>query len=218
MKQILFSLLFMGCLSPSLQAQDMIMKRSGEKVEAKVLEITPSEIKYKRFSNQEGPIYILPKADVTLIQYADNSSESFELEVSSRAGASMTGTKDVVADKQVIADADATTTASEESSLSLYVKGQTDASMYYDGYKAAGTATLVTSLLSPVIGLIPAVVCSVTTPQEKNMDAPSHQLLSQQDYKSGYRKNARKVKAGKVWKNWAIGLGVNVVLAVIIGA
>ncbi|GAB3814733.1 hypothetical protein GCM10028895_08110 [Pontibacter rugosus] len=172
MKQILFSLLFMGCLSPSLQAQDMIMKRSGEKVEAKVLEITPSEIKYKRFSNQEGPIYILPKADVTLIQYADNSSESFELEVSSRAGASMTGTKDVVADKQVIADADATTTASEESSLSLYVKGQTDASMYYDGYKAAGTATLVTSLLSPVIGLIPAVVCSVTTPQEKTWMLP----------------------------------------------
>ncbi len=166
-----------------------------------MLEITPSEIKYKRFESLEGPTYIIPKNDVTLIQYANNTSETFEFDPSAQTA------------EPVRAEL---TAAPEMLSVNLVEKGQLDATNHYDGYKAAGTGTLVASLLSPLIGLVPAIACSVTPPRDRNLDSPDHQLMQKPDYKTGYVKNARKIKSRKVWKNWGIGLGVNVVLAVLL--
>jgi|GEM_PF-925322 len=59
------------------QAQDKIYKNSGEVLEAKVLEIGTTEIKYKTFVNQSGPIYTLLKADVIKITYENGSTENF---------------------------------------------------------------------------------------------------------------------------------------------
>ncbi|WP_162053081.1 hypothetical protein [Pontibacter pamirensis] len=185
------------------QAQDLITKRTGEKVEAKVLEISTLEVKYKLFSNMEGPTYVVPKSEIMLIQYPDNTSETFEL----------TEAAPVVALASADAEAPA---ASKATALQLYNQGQTDAITYYDGYKSAGTAVLITSLLSPVLGLAPAIGTSVTTPKQQNLDAPDNSLLQQPDYASGYRKKARKIKAGKVWTNWAIGLGTNVALILLL--
>ncbi|MGZ5243293.1 MAG: hypothetical protein ACXWDO_12740 [Bacteroidia bacterium] len=64
----LFSLTF-------AQAQDVILKRNGEEIIAKVLSINPTDIKYKRFDNLEGPdIYIL-KTDVFMITYQNGTKE-----------------------------------------------------------------------------------------------------------------------------------------------
>ncbi|WP_147294243.1 hypothetical protein [Pontibacter diazotrophicus] len=186
-----------------VQAQDIITKRTGEKVEAKVLEISTLEVKYKLFTNLEGPTYVVPKSEIMLIQYPDNTSETFELNEAAP----------VVALASADAEAPA---ASKATALQLYNQGQTDAITYYDGYKSAGTAVLITSLLSPVLGLAPAIGTSVTTPKQQNLDAPDSSLLQQPDYASGYRKKARKIKAGKVWTNWAIGLGTNVVLILLL--
>jgi len=58
-------------------AQDMLFKLDGEQVEVKVLEITPSEVKYKLTSNPEGPTYVLPKKEVYMVEYANGSKEIF---------------------------------------------------------------------------------------------------------------------------------------------
>lgn len=200
MKKFLLTCLCAVGLLSGVQAQDVIMKRSGEKLEAKVLEITPSEIKYKRFESLEGPTYIISKNDVTLIQYANNTSETFEVNAAEPI-------------REELTDAPA---APETYTVNMMEKGLLDANTHYDGYKAAGTGTLVASLISPLIGLIPAIACSATPPRDHNLDSPDQQLLQKAEYKSGYVKNARKIKSRKVWKNWGIGLGVNVVVAVLL--
>lgn len=79
MKKIILSLLL--CLiSHTLYAQDIITFRDGKSVKAKVLEITQTEIKYKRFSNLDGPLYTINKNTVTQIQYKGGDIEEFSNE------------------------------------------------------------------------------------------------------------------------------------------
>ena len=42
-------------MTVSLSAQDLIVKTDATQVEARVLEISPEQIRYKRFSNPDGP-------------------------------------------------------------------------------------------------------------------------------------------------------------------
>jgi len=100
----------------------------------------------------------------------------------------------------------------------LYVKGQFDAERYYSKYKAAGTATLLTSLVSPIIGLLPAIPTSATSPKIENLGYPDPNLIKQQDYYLGYTQKAKKIKQRKVWTNWGIGLGANIIAVLIISA
>lgn len=94
--------------------------------------------------------------------------------------------------------------------------GQMDASKHYRGYKGAGTGTLVASLVSPLIGLVPAIITSSTEPKDENLMYPNIELMKNPDYYNGYTKKSKKIKSGKVWKNWGIGLGVNLVAVLLI--
>ena|GEM_PF-6692952 len=60
--------LFIGGLF-SVNAQDMIILRDGNMIEAKVMEIHPSEIRYRRIDNLNGPMFIIPKDRVLSIKY-----------------------------------------------------------------------------------------------------------------------------------------------------
>ncbi len=64
-------------LTVSLSAQDLIVKTDATQVEARVLEISPEQIRYKRFSNPDGPTYVLPVGAVDYIRYANGETESF---------------------------------------------------------------------------------------------------------------------------------------------
>ena len=98
----------------------------------------------------------------------------------------------------------------------LNIKGQIDAARHYKRYKGAATGTLLTSLLSPVIGLIPAILCSSTYPKIENLGYPSEELFKQATYYKAYTKKAKKIKQRKVWSNWGIGLGVNLVVILVL--
>lgn len=71
--RLLFYFLFMSVLLS--KAQDTLYTANGNKIIAKVLEINPIEIKYKNPSNLEGPIYIISKSDVVLIQFSNGTNE-----------------------------------------------------------------------------------------------------------------------------------------------
>lgn len=98
----------------------------------------------------------------------------------------------------------------------LNIKGQIDAARHYKKYKGAAAGTLLTSLLSPIIGLIPAVICSATNPKLENLGYPNEELFKQATYYKAYTKKAKKIKQRKVWSNWGIGLGVNMVLILVL--
>ena len=59
-----------------VNAQDLIVMRNGDMIEAKVVEISPVEIRYKRFDHLDGPTVILPKTDVLSIRYENGRVEA----------------------------------------------------------------------------------------------------------------------------------------------
>ena len=60
MKKGLISLLFLlSCGVWDAAAQDLIVKKDGTNVEAKVLEIGEKDIKYKKASHLDGPTYLV---------------------------------------------------------------------------------------------------------------------------------------------------------------
>jgi len=60
---------------------DSIFLRKGEVVLAKVLEINPTEIKYKNCNNPDGPLIIIYKNAVSYIRYANGQVEEFPYEI-----------------------------------------------------------------------------------------------------------------------------------------
>lgn len=109
-----------------------------------------------------------------------------------------------------------TDTSSSVTLKNLYPQGEIDAEKHYKKYKAAGTGTLITSLASPIVGLIPAITTSASQPKVGNLGYPNEELFKQADYYKGYTKKAKKIKQRKVWTNWAIGLGVNIVAGIVL--
>lgn len=60
-----------------LQAQDTLYTVSGQKISAKVVEINQTEIKYKKANNPDGPVYVVDKTDVALIEYKNGIKEVY---------------------------------------------------------------------------------------------------------------------------------------------
>ena len=188
----IFCLAFLG-ISSIGYTQDIITTKKGEDIESKVLEVNEKEVTYKKFDNQEGPSYTLKKSMIVMIRYENGTKDIFENETP-----------------------ESIEFYSEANNEDLFVKGQMDAGNHYKGYKGAGTGTLIASLISPVVGLVPAIATSSTQPKDENLGYPNSELIKKADYYNGYTKKAKKVKQGKVWTNWAIGFGVNLVAILIL--
>lgn len=72
-KHLLLIVLF--CASLMSVAQDVIVKKDGTTIQSKVLEISETEIKYKKWSNQEGPLYSIRRSLVDSINYQNGEVE-----------------------------------------------------------------------------------------------------------------------------------------------
>ena len=59
---------------------DILVLKNGDEVKAKVLEISPIEIKYKKCNMPEGPLYVVKKSDVFMIKYANGTKEVIKSE------------------------------------------------------------------------------------------------------------------------------------------
>ncbi|HXH18765.1 MAG TPA: hypothetical protein VNJ07_06740 [Chitinophagales bacterium] len=59
---------------------DIIILKNGKEINAKVIEITPDEIKYKRCDYLTGPVVTVTKSEVFMIKYANGEREVFEAE------------------------------------------------------------------------------------------------------------------------------------------
>lgn len=81
MKKLLFVLFAVWCGAMTAAAQDLIVKTDASQVEARVLEISPDAVRYKRSSNPDGPTYVLPVAEIRYIRYANGEVEYYAKEV-----------------------------------------------------------------------------------------------------------------------------------------
>lgn len=76
------SVVVLAMFSFIAHAQDVIVKKDGNTITSKVTEITSSEIKYKKFSNQNGPTYTIGKNEVNYINYENGEREQMNTSIS----------------------------------------------------------------------------------------------------------------------------------------
>ena len=77
----LFFLLATLAITVSAVAQDIIVTKEPKKIEAKITEVSKSEIKYKKFDYQDGPTFILSTDDIVTIIYANGEVVLYNDEV-----------------------------------------------------------------------------------------------------------------------------------------
>ena len=58
-------------------AQDVLVKKDGSTILAKVLKITETEVEYKDFNNQDGPTRVISIANLQAINYQNGQKETF---------------------------------------------------------------------------------------------------------------------------------------------
>ena len=71
-------LFFLFCVTVTVNAQDVIVKKDGSTILSKVLEVNTDDIKYKKFSNLNGPTYTMSKADILAVNYENGEKDSFD--------------------------------------------------------------------------------------------------------------------------------------------
>ena len=64
-------------MSISIYAQDVIVKKDGTTIMAKVLTISTTVVEYKKWSNQDGPTYVIETKELLSINYGNGEKEVF---------------------------------------------------------------------------------------------------------------------------------------------
>lgn len=77
MKNFLFAFCLLLGGAFSLSAQDIITTKDGTDIQARILEVTMDEVKYKRFSYLDGPSFVMPKSQILIIRYENGETSVF---------------------------------------------------------------------------------------------------------------------------------------------
>jgi hypothetical protein len=88
-KFLLVLLIFAGSVF-SVSAQDLITKKDGNEIRAKVTEVDLEVIRYKQFDNQTGPTYVMSKSEIFRIKYENGRIEVFDVAPSPATGTTPT--------------------------------------------------------------------------------------------------------------------------------
>lgn len=77
MKKLLF-LAVATLAALSAAAQDLIVTRDGQRIDAKITEVSSTEIRYKEWNNQDGPTFVLRSDELNTIIYQNGTVKTFE--------------------------------------------------------------------------------------------------------------------------------------------
>lgn len=69
--------IFLALLCYNAFAQDLITKKDGTDIQAKVLEVTTNEVKYKLFDEPDGVTYTARKSEILMIRYESGRKDIF---------------------------------------------------------------------------------------------------------------------------------------------
>lgn len=58
---------------------DNIILKDGKEISAKIIEITPEMVKYRKCPNTDGPLISIYKSDILMLRYADGSKDIITL-------------------------------------------------------------------------------------------------------------------------------------------
>jgi len=79
MKATVRILLFIGlwAISHSVFAQDTIVFKTGEEIKAIIQEVGLETVKYKKYTNIDGPVYTVYKSDIFMMKYQSGKKDVF---------------------------------------------------------------------------------------------------------------------------------------------
>lgn len=174
-------------------SQDKLYRYDGSQIDAKVLEVTQDEIKYKKFSYLEGPTIVVAKSDIVMIIYEN-------------------GEKDIFAEENVEPISKEVPIENTKTEYEMYLQGKQDASSRYTSYRPFWGTFVPTVIFAPA-GVVAGVIIGSTSPSPKVIaeTMPDAKLIVNQDYYRGYKKKMRQKKWGRVCGGFGIGIAVNVV-------
>ena len=183
----LFLIIILAFSSSIIKAQDTLTMRSGEIIIVKIIEVGSTEVKYKKVTNINGPIFSTLKSDLILIRYENGSKDDFS----------------------------SINIESSKSDEYQFIQGYNDATKYYKSYKLASTAVFFTSAF-PIygwfLGVSPALLLSSASPLDENLDYPDLNLMKNEQYARGYKTQAKNIKRKKIIRNYISGLATCAVL------
>jgi hypothetical protein len=76
-KRIVIAIFLVFGIVKLSRAQDLIMMKKGPPIQAKILDVTATDVKFKRYNNLEGPTVVTPKSEINSIKYKDGRKISF---------------------------------------------------------------------------------------------------------------------------------------------
>lgn len=101
--RFLYAILFLF-LTATYFCQDIIVKKDSSKVEAKVLEVSKTEIKYKRFNYLDGPLFVIEKGEIAYIVYQNGIIETEELLPSNNGTTSLDDSSVIIIPQKKMSD------------------------------------------------------------------------------------------------------------------
>lgn len=63
------------------KSQDTLYLSNGEKIPSQIIEVTPTEVKYKKSNNPEGPTYTSENSTVKFIKYRNGSVDTIKVTI-----------------------------------------------------------------------------------------------------------------------------------------
>ncbi len=185
-KQLIATVIITLYTSLSIFAQDIITKRNGDEIKAKIIEVGTDDVKFKKFDNIDGPLFVVSKSDIIFIKYENGSKEIFEDIKTS-----------ILKNNQLLP-------------INWKLQGEDDALRCYRGYRGAQVGTFFTCLiLGPLVGLIPAISTSSVKPsKQKYLQYPNNNYFNNIEYKDAYINRAYKRKKHKIWGMYGLGSGI----------
>jgi hypothetical protein len=91
-KTLLFLVIFISGLF-SANAADIIVLKDGSMIDAKITEISSSEIKYRRSDHLDGPVYVVSAANVFSIRYENGRTEVINASPAAGQASGQTGSQ-----------------------------------------------------------------------------------------------------------------------------
>jgi len=180
---------------PKVAECDIITLRNGDELEVQVIEIGATEIKYKKCSYLDGPIYAVPKSDVFMIKYPNGTKDVFKEKADSPPPVEESPYELVTEPHPSVAEA-FPEVQKELTYSEKYAQGQADALSYHrsgDWYYAG-----------VLLGLIGILIAALSNPQPKHHTP----LAGDHAYRKGYTQAAKNMNTTAALYGWLVFLAV----------
>ena len=82
-KCVVLFVLFLS-ISSAIHAQDVIIKKNGEELKTKVVEVSSDEIKYRMWDYLDGPIYKISTSEIFMVKYQNGKKDVITSDVKSQ--------------------------------------------------------------------------------------------------------------------------------------